>query len=279
MSAGYTPLFASITTGTLCGKWPDIGLWPIVLSLADKNGVVDVTCQYLSTVTGLSLSEVVACMKRFCEADPGSRSPSEAGARLLLLEEHREWGWQIVNFSAYRERARLMAQNAAQVGDGRNAEKCRRYRENHQPTPADTARHPPTPADTLSNANANAYPESEHARAERSPTDASTEGRARTAKRGSRIPEPFAITDRMREWANSETPDVDLTAATAEFIDYWRGVPGQKGCKLDWDGTWRNRMRDQQARVSAGKPTLAKRAPRREVRLRPDAFEVARRGS
>ena len=41
--AGYTPLFSSLTTGTLCGRWQDIGLWPIVLSMADKDGVVDVT--------------------------------------------------------------------------------------------------------------------------------------------------------------------------------------------------------------------------------------------
>ena len=32
MNTGYTPLFASLTTGTLCGRWPDSGLWPIVLS-------------------------------------------------------------------------------------------------------------------------------------------------------------------------------------------------------------------------------------------------------
>src|SRR6185312_398670 len=117
--------------------------------------VVDVTHQYISTVTGLALPEVVACMKRICEPDYGSRSPAEAGARLLLLEEHREWGWQIVNHSLYRERARLMAQGNAQVADGRNAEKVRRYKERQRQTPVDTTGHPPTPADTLSDANTN----------------------------------------------------------------------------------------------------------------------------
>ena len=28
-----------------------------------------------------------------------------------------------------------------------------------------------------------------------------------------------------------------------EFIDYWRGVPGQKGVKLDWPATWRNALK------------------------------------
>jgi len=232
---GYTPLFGSLTTGTLCGKWPDIGLWPIILSLADKNGVVDVTCEYISTVTGLALPEVVACMKRFCEPDYGSRSPAEAGARLRLLEEHREWGWQVVNIALYRERARLMAQNSVQVADGRNAEKVRRYRERHRATPDDTRRHPETPADTLLNANANAEKEQHRKRG--------------ADTRGSRIPDPFSISDDMRAWGRAETPAVDLDRATAEFVDYWRGVSGQKGCKLDWIATWRNRMREVQTRM------------------------------
>lgn len=29
----------------------------------------------------------------------------------------------------------------------------------------------------------------------------------------------------------------------AEFIDYWIGIPGQRGTKLDWSATWRNRVR------------------------------------
>lgn len=245
---GYVPLFGSLTTGTLCGKWPDIGLWPIVLSLADKNGMVDVTHQYIATVTGLALPEVIACMKRFCDPDYGSRSPAEAGARLLLLEEHREWGWQVVNHSLYRERARLMAQNSVQVADGRNAEKVRRYKERHRETPPDTRGHPETPADTLSNANANTV-EEQHRK------------RGADTRRGSRIPDPFPISEDLREWAKRETPEVDLEKATAEFLDYWRGVTGQRGYKLDWPATWRNRMREVQGRIR--KPGKPQEEPRR----------------
>lgn len=66
------------------------------------------------------------------------------------------------------------------------------------------------------------------------------------AKRGTRVPEDFSLTPEMTQWAAENTPDVDPAAATAEFIDYWRGVPGQKGIKLDWISTWRNGMRKQQ---------------------------------
>lgn len=67
-----------------------------------------------------------------------------------------------------------------------------------------------------------------------------------TDKRGTRIPEDFSLTPEMKQWATEHVPDVDVQATLPEFIDYWRGVPGQKGVKLDWIGTWRNGMRKQQ---------------------------------
>ena len=118
--AGYTPLFQSITTGTLCGKWPDIGLWPIVLSLSDQHGIVDVTHQYLSTITGLPLQEVTDCMTRFCEPDPQSRTRDSDGRRLMLVDPERCWGWKIVNHRKYSEKVRLMHKNAREVESGKN---------------------------------------------------------------------------------------------------------------------------------------------------------------
>lgn len=67
-----------------------------------------------------------------------------------------------------------------------------------------------------------------------------------TAPRGARIPSDFAITDAMREWARETTPLVNIDAKLPEFIDYWSGVPGAKGVKLDWVAAWRNGMRKQQ---------------------------------
>ena len=142
--AGYTPLFSSLTTGTLCGRWPDIGLWPIILSLSDRHGVVDVTPAYLAGVTGLPLGEIVACMARFCQPDPCSRSPQDAGARLVLLDSHRDWGWKIVNHGLYREKARLMMREVDRVSSGEN--KARMKARTHKP-PEDPRTPPKTPAD------------------------------------------------------------------------------------------------------------------------------------
>lgn len=145
--AGYTPLFDSLTTGTLCGRWPDIGLWPIILSLKDKYGVVDVTPQYIAGVTGLKLEEVTACMKRFCEPDPYSRSGAEGGARLKLIDEHRDWGWIVVNHEKYREKARLMSKNEREVESGENQKRQKGKTAAHRRSPPETAAHHPSDAD------------------------------------------------------------------------------------------------------------------------------------
>jgi hypothetical protein len=163
---GYAPLFDSLTTGTLCGKWPDIGLWPIVLAMANKHGVLDVTPTYISSVTGLVVEEVSACMARFCEPDPYSRTATEDGRRLMLLEpDRRAWGWRIVNHGLYRERARLLAKSQREVASGQNAGRMSDRR--GPPETAETVNGPPaTASDRPSDANADSY-----AGEDRSPTE------------------------------------------------------------------------------------------------------------
>jgi hypothetical protein len=38
----------------------------------------------------------------------------------------------------------------------------------------------------------------------------------------------------------------------ATFVDYWRGVPGNRGVKLDWQATFRNWLRRNQAEKGRG---------------------------
>lgn len=73
--------------------------------------------------------------------------------------------------------------------------------------------------------------------------------KTRADTRGTRLPDDFCLNSEMREWAAKSVPHVDLSLALAEFVDYWRGVPGMRGRKLDWLGTWRNRMRELEGRA------------------------------
>lgn len=227
MSDGYAPLFSSLTTGTLCGRWPDIGLWPIVLSLADRYGVVDVTPQYISGVTGLALPEVTACMKRFCEPDPYSRSPEEQGSRLTLLHDHRDWGWRVVNHGIYRERARLLAKREREVASGANAARMADRRS--PPESADIGDRPPgTAADPLSD---QTIPNKTKQRLE-------GEVRAARAPTARRLPEGFELTEARKATAKAEGADAEREFA--KFRDHWLAAAGQNARKHDWDAAWRN---------------------------------------
>lgn len=70
-------------------------------------------------------------------------------------------------------------------------------------------------------------------------------------KRGTRIPDDFAVTAEMVAWVRQHCPTVDGRTETERFTDHFRAAPGQKGVKLDWVATWRNWMR-----------TAAERQPR-----------------
>lgn len=222
---GYTPLFDTLTSGTLCGKWPDIGLWPIVLSLADKNGIVDVTPTYIASITGLEIDEVVACLERFCEPDPYSRSQEHQGARLVKLDDNRPWGWCVVNHGKYREKARLHAKNTREVESGREAERKRHARGSLS---AGVRRSPPV--SDPSNANANAE------KSNRSSAD-------------DRFPEFWSIYPRKigKQKAHSAWRRKNLDAKADEIIQHLRKRVGEDAQWLEGTqyiphpSTWLNR--------------------------------------
>jgi hypothetical protein len=67
------------------------------------------------------------------------------------------------------------------------------------------------------------------------------EANASTKKRASRLPDGW-VPDEM--FAAREGLAADTIRREADsFRDYWRGAPGQRGVKADWDATWRNWVR------------------------------------
>jgi hypothetical protein len=75
--------------------------------------------------------------------------------------------------------------------------------------------------------------------------------------RGTRIPEPFIVTDEMVAWARRECPGLNHKRVTEKFVDYWISVPGAKGVKLDWPATWRNWLRREAEGGNAGRAPTA----------------------
>lgn len=93
-----------------------------------------------------------------------------------------------------------------------------------------------------------------------SPKGEPTDGDDR--KRGTRIPQPFHVTQEMVEWARERCPDVDGRTETENFEDYWLGISGQRGLKRDWVATWRKWMRTAQQRIEQRRAEQAARQGR-----------------
>lgn len=109
-------------------------------------------------------------------------------------------------------------------------------------------------------------------------------------KRGRRMPDDFAVTDEMRQWAIAEGfGHLDLDRVTVEFRDYWASESGAKAVKVDWIGTWRNRVRAVAERTPnnvrqlngtgdrAGKKKYAEMAPGVWQECHPEGFYMGKK--
>lgn len=102
-------------------------------------------------MTGWPVALLLEGIAQLSAPDPESRSAAEEGRRLVPIDESRGWGWRMVNFATYREKARLMAKSAREVATGQNKQRTAGHR-----------RSPPVNAgERLSNANANTNTERE----------------------------------------------------------------------------------------------------------------------
>lgn len=68
----------------------------------------------------------------------------------------------------------------------------------------------------------------------------------KTATRAARLKPEWKLPKAWGQWAMEKFPqmsEADVRLQADNFRDYWIGVPGQRGVKLDWYATWRNSVR------------------------------------
>lgn len=146
----YGKLFETMYTGTLYGHWQAIVTFQQMIVLADADGIVDMTPQAICAHTSIPLEIIEAGLKKLAESDQFSRTPGEEGRRIVCIDEHRPWGWQIVNYLKYknlkdsdevRAQNRIRAQRFRDKRNGSNAA-------SREVTPANTkSRHTDTDID------------------------------------------------------------------------------------------------------------------------------------
>lgn len=119
----YGKLFASLYQGTLRGQSDAILVFTNMIAFADAEGFVDKHPSAIADETGLTMERVQAAIAILMAPDLESRSPENEGKRLVLIDDHRNWGWVIVNHSKYRN-IKSEADRRAQ-----NRESQKRWRE------------------------------------------------------------------------------------------------------------------------------------------------------
>jgi len=98
----YGKLFDQMYNGTLRESWEALVTFQQMIVLSDADGTVDMTQNAIAHRTGIPVEIVAKGIEILEQCDPYSRTPDEEGRRILRLDEHRDWGWSIVNHSKYK---------------------------------------------------------------------------------------------------------------------------------------------------------------------------------
>ena len=99
----FAKIFEQIFDSSIADDYVVRHVFMDLLVLADRDGVVDMTLQAISRRTNVPVEIVTHCVELLASPDNRSRSDLEGGARIVLLDSHRDWGWQIVNYDHYRQ--------------------------------------------------------------------------------------------------------------------------------------------------------------------------------
>ena len=87
-----------------------------------------------------------------------------------------------------------------------------------------------------------------------SKTKSTTPPKRGNVSRGTRLSSEWNPSDALWAWGKGLLAEDVLRFETAAFKDFWEAQPGAKGCKLDWDKTWKNWIREAVRRRERFKP-------------------------
>lgn len=217
----YGKIFSKMYEGTLYGQWEALVTFQQMIVLCDADGMIDMTPQAIASRTSIPLKIIKKGIEVLEAEDPHSRTPDQEGRRIERLDAHRPWGWHLVNHDKY------MRMQDADTVRAQTRERVRKHRATKDGV-------------TVTTSNA----QKRHTDID---TDTDTREEAPQRSRGSRLPAAWTPSELLVAWARKERADLDLATVVARFRDHWASVPGQRGCKLDWEATFRNWVRNERA--------------------------------
>lgn len=234
MSETYTKLFTSITVSTIWQEPMETRLtWITMLAMADQNGDVYASIPGLARMANVPMDKVEAALACLLAPDPYSRSKENDGRRV----EEIDGGWRLLNHSKFHA-IRMEAERAAYKREWDRQHRpsgAARANSSTSPTKSDSS---PTKSDTPTISDRPDPPDQTKLLPEEKP-----KSKDLSSSVGSRLPIDWVCPPDWMLWARRERDDIDHGKEALKFADYWHGIPGAKGRKSDWLGTWRNWIR------------------------------------
>jgi len=99
----FAKIFEQIYDSSIADDWQTRVVFQDLLILADSDGVVDKTHESIAARTRIPIALIKKAIDKLEQPDPRSRTPEEEGRRIIRIDPHRDWGWQIVNYKLYRD--------------------------------------------------------------------------------------------------------------------------------------------------------------------------------
>jgi hypothetical protein len=97
----YAKVFKQILSSSIADDYLVRLVFEDFLILAEPDGTVDMTAESIARHTNVPLEIVRRGIEVLSQPDLRSRTPDHDGRRLILINDHRDWGWTIVNYGAY----------------------------------------------------------------------------------------------------------------------------------------------------------------------------------
>jgi hypothetical protein len=100
----YTRVFIQILDSSIAEDYTLRHVFEDFMKLVDwKTGQVDITREAMARRLNIPLEILNQKIKILESPDKASRDPDHDGRRLERLDEHRDWGWRILNWKKYED--------------------------------------------------------------------------------------------------------------------------------------------------------------------------------
>ncbi len=99
----YGKIFESMYDGSLAENRLARTVFIDMVVLSDEKGILDMTPESFARRTNTPVEDVRKAIEYLESPDEKSRTSTQEGRRIERLDEHRDWGWRIINKGKYRD--------------------------------------------------------------------------------------------------------------------------------------------------------------------------------